>query len=253
MYGNDEKSSTNKGRSNRGYHANTFRLRTTCTAVVTTNGLATMYYNPSARAWKSQYKVDPAVLPFHRTLPSYGQSPLHKLPQSFCEKLGVGSILVKDESHRFGLPAYKILGASWGCYRTVTKELGLPLTTSLEKVKEAAQHAKFQYYTATDGNWGRSVARMATILGASAHIYVPKVMIESTRWKIAQEGATVVVVDGDYDQAVKEAERVCTETGGLLMEDTAWPGYEEIPQVSSLTMCSFDTEHVSGSLMDTQQ
>lgn len=198
--------------------------------------LATMYSNSSARAWKSQYKVDPAVLLFHQTLPNYGQSPLHELPQSFSEQLGVGSILMKDESHRFSLPAYKILGASWGCYRVVTKELGLPLTTPLEKVKEAAKLAAFQYYTATDGNWGRSVARMASILGADAHIYVPKVMIEGTRQKIAQEGATVIVVDGEYDQAVEEAERACLGTGGLLIEDTAWQGYEEIPQVSPLTM-----------------
>lgn len=195
-----------------------------------------MYSNPAARSWKSEYKLDPAILPFHQTLPNYAQSPLHKLPQSFSEKLGVGTILVKDESHRFGLPAYKILGASWACYRTVAKELNLPLTTSLEKIKAAARHANFQYYTATDGNWGRSVARMAGILAAGAHIYVPKVMIESTRRKIAQEGALVVVVDGDYDQAVKEAERVCIKAGGLLIEDTAWPGYEEIPQVSALTM-----------------
>ncbi|KAK4692763.1 diaminopropionate ammonia-lyase, partial [Lecanoromycetidae sp. Uapishka_2] len=189
-----------------------------------------MYLNPSARSWKSEYIIDPTVLPFHKALPNYEESPLLKLPQSFSQKLGVGSILVKDESHRFGLPAYKILGASWGCYRTVAKRLGLPLTTPLEEVKEVAQHANYRIYTATDGNWGRSVARMAKVLGTSAYLYVPKVMIESTRRKIAHEGATVIVVDGDYDQAVKEAERVCLETGGILIEDTAWPGYEEIPQ-----------------------
>jgi len=123
---------------------------------------------------------------------------------------------------------------------------------SLDKVREAAQEANFQFYTATDGNWGRSVARMATILGASAYIYVPRVMIESKKLKLVQEGATVVVVDGDYDQAVKEAERVSIETGGLLIEDTAWPGYEEIPQVSPLTVCFFGAEYVSGSLTATR-
>lgn len=77
-------------------------------------------------------------------------------------------------------------------------------------------------------------------------------MIESKKLKLVQEGATVVVVDGDYDQAVKEAERVSIETGGLLIEDTAWPGYEEIPQVSPLTVCFFGAEYVSGSLTATR-
>lgn len=78
---------------------------------------------------------------------------------------------------------------------------------------------------------------MASILGAKARIYVPKVMVETTKQKIRQEGAEVMVVDGDYDMAVKEAERAAVaQPGGLLIEDTAWPGYEVIPQVSTLSV-----------------
>ena len=212
-----------------------------------------MYSNPSARAWKSQYEIDPAILEFHRKLPNYSQSPLHKLPESFCKKLGVQTVLVKDESHRFGLPAYKILGASWACYRVVTDKLGLPLTMPLEEVRGAAKHAKFKFYTATDGNWGRSVAHMATILGASAHVYVPKNIIQSIKQKIAQEGGEVVVVNGDYDEAVKEVEHVCYKAGGILIQDTAWPGYEEIPQVSCMLVYLLGTEAVSGLLIATQR
>lgn len=74
---------------------------------------------------------------------------------------------------------------------------------------------------------------MAKILGATAHIYVPKVMAEATKQKIRQEGTKVIVIDGDYDMAVQEAERaMIAQPGGLLIEDTAWSGYEEIPQVS---------------------
>ena len=90
-----------------------------------------------------------------------------------------------------------------------------------------------KFYTATDGNWGRAVAHMGTMLGAKSQIYVPKIMTENTRNKIRHEGADVIVVDGEYDLAVKEAERISIlDTGGLLIEDTAWPGYEKIPQVS---------------------
>ena len=191
-----------------------------------------MYTNPSARTWRSQYTIDPDILPFHKTLPNYAQTPLRRLPQSFSDDLGTGPIFLKDESHRFGLPAYKILGASWGCYRAVTKHVGLSPTTPLEEVKKIISQRDVRFYTATDGNWGRAVARMGTMLGAKACIYVPKVMIESTREKIRLEGAEVIGVNGDYDLAVKKAEGDSIETGGLLIEDTAWLGYEEIPQVS---------------------
>ena len=57
-------------------------------------------------------------------------------------------------------------------------------------------------------------------------------MIDSTKQKIVQEGGHVIVVDGDYDLAVKEAEHCSNTNNGILIEDTAWPGYEEVPQVS---------------------
>ncbi|KAL6714724.1 hypothetical protein ACLMJK_008149 [Lecanora helva] len=189
-----------------------------------------MYVNPSASTWRSQYTIDPAVLAFHKNLPQYNQTPLHCLPKSFSDELDVGPVFLKDESHRFGLPAYKIAGASWGCYRAVCKHLDLPPTTSIEKVTKIASAAGVCFYTATDGNWGRAVARMGSMLGAKSRIYVPKVMIESTREKIRLEGGTVIVVDGVYDLAVKMAEKDSIDSLGLLIEDTAWPGYEKIPQ-----------------------
>lgn len=194
-----------------------------------------MYHNPSARFWRSKYAVNNSVLDCHKTLPDYGKTPLFKLPAKFSEPLGVGTIFLKDESHRFGLPSYKILGASWGCICTVTQSLGILPTAPLPEIKQLVAGMHHTFYTATDGNWGRAVARMAENLGARACIYVPKVMVETTKQKIRQEGAEVIVVDGDYDVAVKEAERAAiAQPGGLLIEDTAWPGYEVIPQVSML-------------------
>lgn len=205
-----------------------------------------MYHNPSARSWRSQYNIDPAVLPFHEALPEYGQTPLRALPHSVCERLGVGTILLKDESRRFGLPAYKTLGASWACHRSLAKHLHLIPTIPLSALKAEAETRIVKVYTATEGNWGRAVARTAALMGVQARVYVPRVMTESTKQKIRGERAVVVVVDGDYDLAVKEAERVSIEMGGLLIADTAWPGYEKIPQVRLMHECFVTAEHVSG-------
>ena len=196
-----------------------------------------MYHNPSAWFWRSKFAVSTFVLNCHKTLPDYGKTPLCKLPAKFSELLGIGTILLKDESHRFGLPSYKILGASWGCICTVTQTLGILPTAPLPEIKQLVSGVHYTFYTATDGNWGRAVARMADILGANARIYVPKVMVETTKQKIRQGGAEVIVVDGDYDMAVKEAEKAAVaQPGGLLIEDTAWPGYEVIAQVSVLSV-----------------
>jgi diaminopropionate ammonia-lyase len=211
-----------------------------------TANILVMYCNPSARSWQSQYSIDSAVLSYHETLPDYGWTPLRTLPHSVSKRLGVGAVLLKDESRRFGLPAYKILGASWACYRALTKHLCLPSAIPVSALKAVAATRSVNIYTATDGNWGRAVARTAAMLGVEAHIYVPRVMMDNTKRKIQDERAAVLVVDGDYDLAVKEAERASIEMGGLLIEDTAWPGYEEIPQVSLIHKSCATAEHLSG-------
>lgn len=191
-----------------------------------------MYHNPTAHTWKCSYAIDPAILRFHQSLPNFTETPLHQLPSSVSKELGVGNVLLKDESSRAGLPAFKILGASWATYRASTRRLDLPLTALLDVVKDAASRASLELYTATDGNHGRAVARMARIFGAGAKVYVPSVMDEKTKACIKEEGATLVDVDGDYDAAVKRSEQESISSGGILIQDTAWPGYEEVPQVS---------------------
>ena len=193
-----------------------------------------MYHNPSAHSWRHAYTVDPSILPFHQSLPNFTETSLHQLPPSLSKQLGIRSLLLKDESSRAGLPAFKILGASWAAYRALTRRLNLPLTSPLDVVKDSASQAKLELDTATDGNHGRAVARMAKIFGVRAKVYVPSIMDESIRAWIAREGATVVVVDGNYDTAVKDSEKDSIKTKGILIQDTAWAGYEEIPQVSLL-------------------
>ncbi|KAG8532576.1 uncharacterized protein KY384_002453 [Bacidia gigantensis] len=192
-----------------------------------------MYHNPTARTFRSTSSIAPAVLDFHKTLPSYAATPLLRLPNTFSTSLGLSSVFLKDESNRFGLPAFKILGAPWACYRTIIKKLALSPTASLQDIAAAARGREIRFHAATDGNFGRAVARMAGTVGVESRIYVPRIMVEETKRLIGSEGAEVVVAGGDYNDAVKTAAQGAEEDNGrlgLLVQDDAWEGYEEVPQ-----------------------
>jgi diaminopropionate ammonia-lyase len=189
-----------------------------------------MFHNPSAAFWKhSGPFANPAVEPFHHTLPGYAVTPLIALP-GLAKELGLGQVLLKDESNRLGLPAFKILGASWAIYKAVAAKCSLPLTASLQELGEAAREANIELVTCTEGNWGRAVARMAKYLQIKAVIFVPEFMDEATQKKIESEGAKVIVADGDYDYSIAKA-REEADKGGILVMDVSWEGYDEIPEV----------------------
>ena len=168
---------------------------------------------------------------FHRRLPGYEETPLVDAP-GLAEALGVGKVLVKDESSRLGLPAFKILGASWAAYRALEERLpegAVRDWETLEELRESLEPLRpLNLVAATDGNHGRALARVAGLLGLGARIFVPEDMAAARREAIAGEGAEVVVVGGAYDEAV---ERSAAEEGerGLVISDMSWPGYERIP------------------------
>lgn len=191
-----------------------------------------VHYNPKASQWTCEEMINSSVLSFHKRLPNYAQTPLHRLPRHICREIEVAEVLVKDESNRFGLPAFKILGASWASYCTIAGRLGLPLTCDLEELRKTARQKNIFLFTATDGNHGRAVARIASILGVQAKVYVPKIMAEMTKQLIGGEGAEVIVANGDYDEAVRQADKQSHESGGFLIQDMGWTGYEEVPKVS---------------------
>jgi diaminopropionate ammonia-lyase len=145
--------------------------------------------------------------------------------------LGVGKVFVKDESSRLGLPAFKVLGASWAVYRALEERLGEDFG-DWEEIWELEEHLEpslpLSLVAATDGNHGRAVARVARLLGLGAKIFVPGDMATARRKAIADEGAEVIVVDGTYDEAM---ERSAGEAGerALVISDMSWPGYERIP------------------------
>lgn len=148
---------------------------------------------------------------FHRSLPGYAVTPLVELPELAAE-LGVGRVLVKDESSRLGLPAFKVLGASWACHQLLLRQPGAELVT------------------ATDGNHGRAVARMAKHFRVAATVFVPDVMLPETAAAIEAEGARVFRLQVGYDDAVRAAAAYAAESDGrALVQDTAWDGYTEVP------------------------
>ncbi|KAF7136713.1 hypothetical protein CNMCM5793_006031 [Aspergillus hiratsukae] len=187
-----------------------------------------IYFNPSAAEERCDFSNIQGLSHFHHSLPGYRATPLVSLPEVAAE-LGVKAVLVKDESNRFGLPSFKVLGASWGCYRSVVSHLGLSPTVGLEDVKQRLKKNPVTLFAATEGNHGRAVAFMARHLGVTARIFVPASMDEETRNRIASEGADVVISEGDYDQAVQEAWLASQNDGALLVQDTAFDGYEEVP------------------------
>ncbi|HEU0193895.1 MAG TPA: pyridoxal-phosphate dependent enzyme [Gaiellales bacterium] len=174
-------------------------------------GCMTSWYSmQTARDWTCPSSPSEAYA-FHQSLPGYSPTPLVPVPELAAE-LGVGRLLVKDESSRLGLPAFKVLGASWACRQVLREHPGAMLVT------------------ATDGNHGRAVARMAAHFGVAATVFVPEVMLSETAARIAAEGAKVVWVDGGYDDAVRWAAAFAADQPGrVLVQDTAWDGYEQVP------------------------
>ena len=174
--------------------------------------------------------IDRGPIRFHRRIPGYCASPLRRLEAAERE-LGVSAVWIKDESDRFGLPAFKVLGASWAVYRRMIEELGVRDEDwwSLDQLSERILHPPgLKLVTATDGNHGRGVARVAAWFGLDARVYMPAGSAETRIEAIRSEGAEVIVVDGSYDDAVAKAAGEAGP-GSWLIQDTAWPGYERIP------------------------
>ncbi|WP_131036958.1 diaminopropionate ammonia-lyase [Clostridioides difficile] len=170
---------------------------------------------------------------FHKSFPQYKETPLANL-EGLAKKLGVAGVYVKDESYRFGLNAFKVLGGSYSMGRylaqrldTDISELGYDKLTSKE-IKEKLREITF--FTATDGNHGRGVAWTANKLGQKSVVLMPKGSSEFRLNKIKGEGADASITDLNYDDAVRLANDYAeADDHGVMVQDTAWDGYEEIP------------------------
>lgn len=193
-----------------------------------------LWQNPQLEATNSRAswpELDAEALKaFHSSLPGYRVTPLVGLPD-VAEGLGVKAVFVKDESCRAGLPSFKILGASWATFKALCQRFQVPTSTKLDDLKRLSQDQRIELYAATDGNHGRAVAYMAQSLGITAHIFVPRTLDGYTKDKLKATGFTVNQDNDDYDAAVAKAYAESQKnTNGLLIQDTAFKGYEELPK-----------------------
>lgn len=188
------------------------------------------FSHPGARAWTTPEPIASAR-DFHRTLDGYRMSPLTELPAIAIE-LEVGRVFLKDESERLGLPAFKVLGASWAVARSVAAYCGIGLeNVSVDTLREALDERPLTLVTATDGNHGRAVSHMARLLGIRARIYTPEGVSVAALEGIRSEGAELIELALTYDDVVRAAADSTLGTAtDLLIQDTSWPGYETVPR-----------------------
>ncbi|MEY8378610.1 diaminopropionate ammonia-lyase [Lachnospiraceae bacterium 56-18] len=170
---------------------------------------------------------------FHKSFPQYEITPLTRL-SGLAGHLGLKRLYVKDESYRFGLNAFKVLGGSYAIARYIAQQTGKDVSEipynvlTSEKLREEFGQATF--FTATDGNHGRGIAWAANKLGQKCVVRMPKGTTQTRLENIAKENATVTIENLNYDDCVRMAAKEAENTEhGIMVQDTAWEGYEEIP------------------------
>lgn len=170
---------------------------------------------------------------FHKSFPQYSVTPLTRLSR-LANYLGLNRVYVKDESYRFGLNAFKVLGGSYAIARHIAKETNKDVSEvdynflTSDQLRNTFGQATF--FTATDGNHGRGVAWAANKLGQKCVVRMPKGSTQTRLQNIAKENATVTIEDMNYDDCVRLAAKEAEEAErGIIIQDTAWDGYEEIP------------------------
>ena len=172
------------------------------------------------------------VKKYHESFPTYHPTELKKL-NHLAEYLGIGAFYVKDESSRFGLNAFKGLGGSYCIGKYIGEKCGIPEEQlTYEKLKSEEVRKKTEqltFVTATDGNHGRGIAWTAHELGLKAVIYMPNGSAEERLENIKKLGAQASITNLNYDDTVRFAAQCEKEKGWVLVQDTAWKGYEKIP------------------------
>jgi len=167
---------------------------------------------------------------FHRQLEGYRMSPLKSLGR-LAAMLNLGGIWIKDESVRLSLNSFKVLGGSFAIYQYLAQKLGGEISVKDILAGEARRKlGDLVFAAATDGNHGRGVAWSATRLGFKSIVYVHKYTSDARIDAIRRNGAEITVVDGTYDDAVRQVNEDAKKNGWQVISDTSWEGYEDIPK-----------------------
>ncbi|GHV11174.1 PLP-dependent lyase/thiolase [Spirochaetia bacterium] len=170
---------------------------------------------------------------FHQSVPRYAETPLINLSH-LAGYFGVKGIFIKDESFRFELNAFKVLGGSYAIAKYIARQLGKDISElsyeTLVSDETKNKLGDITFYTATDGNHGRGVAWAANRLRQKSVVLMPKGSSRVRLQNILKEGAEASITDLNYDDAVRLAnKRASADPKGVMVQDTAWEGYEEIP------------------------
>ncbi len=201
--------------------------------------------NPSLFAFANVESAN-HVGAFHSSLPNYTPTPLVKLSR-LANRLGVKEILVKDESHRFDLNAFKVLGASYAMAKYLAETLRLKddeLTFS-KILAEQSRYQRITFVTATDGNHGRAVAWSAKLFGCKSVVYLPKGSSPTRLKAIRNYGAEASITTLNFDDTVIHAKQKAQEEGWVLLQDTSWEGYEKVPRHIMQGYFSLVTEYLN--------
>jgi diaminopropionate ammonia-lyase len=202
---------------------------------ISNRGIRYVLTRPAGHTLSTQFTnvVAGQVRRFHRTLGGYRPTRLVRLP-ALARRWGLGEILVKDESTRFGLKAFKVLGGSYAVARLLCRQLGVEWEQiDFDDLMADAVRQRIgpvTLATATDGNHGRGVAWAAEQLGLKAVIFMPAGSARSRVENIRAHGATVHVTDLNYDDTVRLTHAKALENGWQVIQDTAWEGYADVPR-----------------------
>lgn len=99
------------------------------------------------------------------------------------------------------------------------------------RARRKGSQGRREIVTATEGNCGRAVARMAKYMGLTARVWVPGFMNEETRELIRGEDAEVVVHEGSYDDLIPIVSEEGEDRNTILIFDVSFEGYHDIPKV----------------------
>ena len=174
--------------------------------------------------------------------PGYAPTPLHSLDE-LAARANVRGVYYKDESGRFGLGSFKALGGAYAVFcllaELVRKQTGkTPNQNALAKGEYAGITKNATVASATDGNHGRAVAWGAKMFGCQCRIYIHAEVSESRKRAIESFGATVVRIDGDYDESVRRASEDAHKNGWRIVSDTECPGCGDAPRQVMAGYCT---------------
>ena len=188
-------------------------------------------WNPARDpAWTPRRGLEDQARALHHALEGYAPTPLHAAP-TLAAELGLGAVLLKDESSRFGLPAFKALGAWWATAWAVADRLGAPaLATEPEALRDRARGAPLTLVCATEGNHGRAVARAARWLGLEARVVVPEAHRRRRACRPSRPRARGSSTSTATTTPPSGAPPSLADDRHLVIADTSWPGYEEVPR-----------------------